>query len=881
MENDPLRPDVSWVTPTRRLAHFLRRRFDEACIAQGMAVWRTPDVVTWSGLVERLFALERQAGRIAGRWLPDSAARLIWERIAQRDPATSGLVSPGLLGHSAYESWRRMHAYRIPPEVIAAGDTPETAAFARWAAEYAAWLERHRSMDESGAVDRLDPDARGMTLEFIGFDALTPAQRSFLQRLERSGTVVSHRTAAQAEGHLSWVECVDRMAEYDAAARWAAQRLERRPNDRLAIVVPGLSAERDAVRRVVERVLVPTATLAGGPAPESQGYELAAAPALSERPLAAAALEVLNAFTCMADLAVASRLLRSPFLSGAAVEADKRARLDARIRRGQGPDLGLPRLARLAADHQCPDLARALEASIALTQQWPRRALPSRWSRLWFELLRAMGWPGTELNSDEHQARQRWAQLTAEFGACDDYVGAATAGEAASLLSDMAQGTLFEPEELRAPVTIIDPATCAGMSFDALWVCALDSARWPAPASPDPFLPRDWQARQRIPGTTAEVAAEDAQRLLGRLCRSAGEVILSVPQFEGDAPLLPSALLAGVRRGELPDSWCARAPARLAFDARPQLESLVDAVMPPLEHAESARGGARLLEVQSACPFRAQAEFRLGARALEEPEIGVAASERGDLVHRVLARIWGDTRDQRTLSSLSKDELRAMIRSTITAETADAQRDAQGVMRHLLEIEHDWLECRVAELLAADLERPPFRIEGVEEQRSISIGGMTLTLRIDRVDLLDDGSVAVIDYKTGSDAEPDAWLGERPRLPQLPLYAEALGMDRVSAAAFGRVRTGDTGFCGLARDSVVFPGLKSPAARGWPSEHSSWQELLQAWRRRLATLATEHAQGDARLAPDPAHACKYCHLAALCRIGETRLIAAAEVTGDD
>jgi len=63
----------------------------------------------------------------------------------------------------------------------------------------------------------------------------------------------------------------------------------------------------------------------------------------------------------------------------------------------------------------------------------------------------------------------------------------------------MAQGTLFEPEELRAPVTIIDPATCAGMSFDALWVCALDSARWPAPASPDPFLPRDWQARQRIP----------------------------------------------------------------------------------------------------------------------------------------------------------------------------------------------------------------------------------------------------------------------------------------------------------------------------------------------------------------------------------------------
>ena len=848
---------------------------------EGLEVWRTPDVVTWSGLVERLFTLERQAGRVEGRWLPDSAARLVWEQLAERDPATAGLVSPGLLGRSAYESWRRMHAYQIPPDVIVAGDTPETAAFARWADQYTAWLDRHQWVDESRAVARFSPDASGTALEFVGFDALTPAQQSYLQRLERSGAVVTHPPAGQADGSVIWVEYVDRIAEYDAAARWAAQRLERRPEDRLAIVVPGLAAARDTVRRVIERVLVPAATLAGGPAPESQGYELAAARALSERPLPAAALEVVDAFARTADLTVASRLLRSSFLSGSATEADARARLDARIRRGEGPDLGLSRLARLAADHHCPVFAQALRAGLGLVQDWPRRALPSRWSRLWFELLHAMGWPGSELDSAEHQARQRWAQLTAEFGACDDYVGAVSAAEAASLLRDMAQGTLFEPEELRAPLIIIDPATCAGMSFDALWVCGLDGAQWPMPAWPDPFLPREWQVRRRIPGTTAEVAAENARRLLERLCRSAGEVILSVPQFDDDAPLLPSELLGRIQRGETPESWRAPVAARLAFDTRPELESLSDAVMPPLGPVESARGGARLLEVQSSCPFRAQAEFRLGARALEEPEIGVAASERGDLVHNVLARIWRELRDQRTLSGLPPDDLLATIRSAIAAETSVAQRDAEGVMRYLLDIENEWLEARVAELLAVDRERPQFTVQGVEEERSISIGGMTLALRIDRVDRLDDGSIAVIDYKTGADAEPDAWLGERPRLPQLPLYAEALGMDRVSAVAFGRVRTGDTGYCGLARDSAVFPGLKSPSGRAWPREYSSWQELLQAWRRRLATLAVEHVQGDSRLAPDPPRACKYCHLAALCRIGETRPGAAAEVAGDD
>ncbi len=30
----------------------------------------TPDIVTWDDLIERMFALDRQAGRLDGRWLP-------------------------------------------------------------------------------------------------------------------------------------------------------------------------------------------------------------------------------------------------------------------------------------------------------------------------------------------------------------------------------------------------------------------------------------------------------------------------------------------------------------------------------------------------------------------------------------------------------------------------------------------------------------------------------------------------------------------------------------------------------------------------------------------------------------------------------------------
>jgi probable DNA repair protein len=871
---------VTTVTPTRRLAHWLRLRFDEACQRQGLAVWRTPDVVTWSELIQRMFVDERRAGRMSGRWLPDGAARLVWERAALRDPATSTLVSPGRLGWVAHESWRRMHAWEIPQRALGSEGRPESMAFARWSREFSDWLHEHDWVDPSLATASLGAIAPGTRLELAGFDELTPAQRSLLDRLGQSGCEVTQRPLDPRRGSVSWVECQDREAELDVAARWAAARLDRDSQAKIGIVVPDLASRRDEARRCVERVLVPAATLARGPAPESRGFELAAARGLSAQPVVAAALEYLDAFCGIVDLATASRLLLNPFVGGTG-EADARAKLDAHVRRYEGPQLGLVKLARLAGEKDCPGLERALCAGLELAGQWPRKALPSRWSQLWFRLLASADWPGEGLDGDEYQARQRCDRLITEFGANDDCIGTMHASEAVALLRDLADGVLFEPQELRAGLTVIDASTCAGMSFDALWVCGLDTTRWPAPAFPDPFLPVEWQKSRQMPGATAEIAALESQRLFERLGRSADEVIMSVPRFDAEAPLLPSALLAGVRRGDAPDRWMADAAAVAIFAARPTLDEQVDAAMPAVEPGESQHGGAKLLEIQSACPFRAQAEFRLGARPLEDPELGVAASERGELVHSVLARLWLELRAQPALLALSSEELRATIHSVVDSEAAPALRTAQGFMRQLLEIEIEWLRARVADLLAIDAARAPFEVEAVEKEHSLVIGGLALALRVDRIDRLSDGSLAVIDYKTGADAEAAAWFGERPRLPQLPLYVEAVGAGQVSAAAFGRVRTGATGYSGVARDTAAFPGLIAPGARSWPTEHSSWDELVDAWRERLSAIAREHAAGDARLAPDPVRACRYCQLGMLCRISETRLGAATRESGDD
>jgi len=435
--------------------------------------------------------------------------------------------------------------------------------------------------------------------------------------------------------------------------------------------------------------------------------------------------------------------------------------------------------------------------------------------------------------------------------------------EALGRLRRMAADTLFQPETPAVPVQVLGVLEAAGMVFDHLWVMGLSDEAWPMPPRPNPFISLQLQSRAEVPNASPASALQLAQRLTAEWLSGAAEVVLSHPRREADQVLAASPLIAHVAEDEpeVPKYATWRATVQRAA----KVERLVDTRAPAFAADQSARGGARLVKNQAACPFRAFAIHRLGAEGIESPHAGLDARERGTLVHRMLAAVWSELKTKRALIALTDAELEARLaKAADEAIAGERHRRPATLSGRFADIE----KARLVRLANAWLEheraRGDFTVLQVEDKRTVGVGPLKLDLRLDRVDETDDGTRIVIDYKTGR-ASLASLLQPRPDEPQLPLYVIGAEAD-ATAAAFAQVSADEMRFVGLAREEGVLPGVKTPAEVG---AQPGWAEQVAFWRAELERLTGEFASGHA--AVDPKHrpqTCRECDLQPLCRVHE-------------
>ncbi len=840
------------VTPTRRLARVIARWYDRRQREQGRALWEQADVLPWSAWLNRRWHEHvYAAGRDEPVLLSQAQEGVLWERIIEASPESPGLLDVPGAAAEARNAYALLHSWLLPQADPSFALFEDSAAFQGWARQFDlvladnGWLSPARLEAEIGRrVEQGEITPPGRLLH-AGFDEMTPAAGRLLGALRGAGCVVEEISLPQAPGHSAVrTGLPDCFEELRAAARWARARLEASPEATIGVAAAGLSAVRKIAERVFEEALAPDFR-----------FHISAGPAVTEVPVTDAALRILALGSGGVSCADAGFLLRSPFIAGAEREMGPRAMADAELRRRGQPEVSLTALVR-AANRIAPEMARRLSGLRRALAPVTGRRGASQWSRVFSRLLSVAGWPGSRaLSNPEHRAVDQWHDLLSEFAALETVAGPMGYSAALSRLRRMAAGSQFAPADTQARVEVMGLQDAGWPLFDHLWVAGLEDRNWPAPPRPNPFLPPSLQRARGVPHCTAERELAYARLVTRRLLGAAAEVVVSYPKREGDTGLRPSPLI-----GELPET-AQPEPAMASHWVSPQLEQIEDHSGPPLAGGAVQSGGVAVIEKQAACPFRAFVEFRLGARELEEPEVGFSLQERGTMVHSALEILWSELKTHSALTEAGAGELSALVsRAVEQAVARQARRRGAGGMLFLQTLERQRMQRLLEEWLEIERGRGPFEVVASERRRRISIGGLDLDIRVDRVDALPDGRHVIIDYKTGQ-ADTGQWEGERPDAPQLPLYA-ATHTAEVGAVAFARLARGESRFIGLGEAAGIPKLTDYPASTGTLNIH------IKAWRAAMEGLAREFAAGAAAVAPKRPGTCERCPFPAVCRIGD-------------
>ena len=835
---------TSGTAGARQIEGHVARRYLE----EGRTAWLTPTVQTYRNWAADIWSRHLDDGR--RQILTDGQVNALWRRVVEASP----VGRHGLLEYRHAAVWARQASQRRREwnlgldELRRFRDDPDSRALIHWEQAYRKALDASGWMDPSDVEDALS--AHAGTLPSRSDDhvvwsdsAISPAHARLLQRLRNAGQRHSEWTPPQINRRCRRVQLPEFGDEARTAAAWAAARLARQPLQRIAIVVPELGNRRDEILGIFEDALSPRCSGPAGAEHAGEIVFLQDGPSALENPVIGAALTALELFTRTGDFQVLSRWLRSPFFVSAGGEAESRGMLEAQLRSHISSRLifrealgvgGLEARIRAAL----PGLGEMLGEAAALMGSQPRRATPSHWAAVWRQLLSVLEWHGSATRAS---TAEDWESALNALELLTPILGRMSASDALQELEDILGRSRRRGTPPVYGVFVISDPEDVIPGYDALWVCGLTDTQWPRAPQPVPLLPLALQNAHGMPSAHPNAALERSRLILRRLVEGTGDVVLSSPDVVHDHQAQPSPLILSYpAASEAELIGARRRPAGFGPIDESRMEIVSDPV-PPVA-TRKIRGGIRTLSMHSRCPLRAFMESRLQAVPLEVVRPGLSAAERGVAVHAAAQRLLRELPEMQEIASWSAAERAQRIDRSSRQALSRLFGTARGRLQPLFRLELGRLRSMLAALLEMDLARAKFRVVAVERPMQVTVGGMELSCRIDRIDQLEGGdALAVMDYKTGSRHSPGNWLRERPRDLQLPLYASFIQTE-VEAVAIAVLHPRNPRYKGFWTKPEQFPGRSARLPSG-----ATLSGQRKRWRAQLEELATEFAAGDGRI----------------------------------
>jgi probable DNA repair protein len=866
--HEALAAGATLIVPSTQRQAAIRAAWAEIQRAAGLAIWPTPRVFTFAQFAERTLNARWASRQLPDRLLPPGAE---WATLREwRRDAGGNAEARALLN-----SVRALSDWRIAANPRALGSSPEGDLLVEALATLEQLAQEQGRRPLRAWLDELE--APPGDLFVAGAASLAAAPTKTLRRL---GATID--VAAPSVRPVAIATVDNDEHELEQIAAWCQAELERDPARRLLIVDARLRQRRRRYERLLSQTLSPSEWFEHEPRAAATTFAIEGGRPLAEFPLVAHALLTLRLLTGRLRFDELVHWARLPFLDGQDVAAG--ATIEALLRDGRRLEYSAAELAAFLERQPASPVAAALATRLrsALGLLAGERRVPAAWAPQILTALRSLGWPGTRpLRSDEQQTLTRWHALLDEYAALGAWLPAAKAGDAASTLVDLAGERNFDPASVAAPVTLTESLDDPIVRYDGIWVAGLDSAQWPAPPRPDVFIPLGMQLAAGIPSASAAGQARIARASLAAWRASTEHLVCSWARLEGDAQRSPSPLLAGIAQQTVFNA--ARRRSTLA-DAvrRPGLEPLEDIVGIAVDKSAPVRGGVKPLTLQAECGFHAYAEVRLRGAELESPAPGLDARERGMLLHKALELVWIKLNDKLALIGTEERERLPLIADSVAAAVVSVFRGrVPRELERAVERECHRLERLIEVLFKEELLRPWFEVETLEARRVVSIAGGQFELRIDRIDSIEGGGYAILDYKSGQARAP-RWNGEEVRDPQLLAYLMAERGRNVQVLANVSLTQGRAKFSGKAAHSRLMPGVAGLQGMDPNKVHAAdieaaWQNETTRWLHGLQMLASDYLAGRAPVEPAP-DVCRNCHLTVLCRRVE---LAAADIHGND
>lgn len=892
---------------TPRLARSLQRLYQHEQIQQGLKKWQPLNAIPLSAWLKTFVDDAVVLGQIDIANMPAGELNtlqesLLWEKaIEQTFKAealkdffdVSGLASVAMEGNRLVIEWDL--------NLNADEATEETHHFLDWRKRFQAlckktgYLEASRYSNWRLEILKQAKDLLPSQIEFAGFDRINPQLLKLQQTLTALGVQVSNKLLTfDVPQSCEHRVLTDQDAECRAAVLWAKQQLDASEKANIAIVVPELKVLRSKLAAMLDDVLHPQ-TARPALHEVQRCYDFSLGVSLSSQTIISDALSLIRLAWQRANILQqdVSHLLHSPYWSESFLEANARALLDARMRRDLPLSFRVNRLQNYVLKVTTGDGAIRLSASsqalqnlFAYANKNASNQPPSAWAKIFQAGLKQADWPGQRgLSSYEYQATKSFERVLAEFANLDDWLNNISVSQAISQLNKLCQAKIFQPESKKIPrLQIMGMLEATARPLDAIWVMGMNDHVWPPVARPNALISASLQRDAKTPNASSEVQAEFAEAIHKRLIKSASRIIFSSAKQDGDRQLRASPLMQEIVLAEHDDFFADTLAEHFVKSVPDQVKNkpwdwLFDHQAPAVEEGGHVSGGTGLIKAQAVCPAWAFYQYRLHAKALKEPVDGLDAMDRGNLVHQVLEGFWAG-HDSEYLQNLGAEHMQTALSEVadeVLALFNQAHDDAFSATFIQLEKE------RLVKLITAwlvDIERARpmgFTVQAVERRQTITIENILITLAVDRVDLLDDGRLLVMDYKTGSTIDFKNWAKANITEPQLPIYAAFLmGDAEVAAVCFAKVLTDKAGFAGIASSKDVIKGplvLDETRGRNVFNEayFPDWPSVIAHWKTSMIATALSIKAGDAAVKFENEKQLAYCEVLPLLRLAERQL----------